>query len=157
MPRKLLPVLLFAVGLSVAFFHSSASAQTFSKAECISRLNKEVDRPFRLSLHKATARCNAIQKRVDLLSRQILGQWQTRLEGRTVTLQFFPDGTAKRNFGTGNSQQTWAIVNPYGTVGAESIQFDDGYLSAIKISGSMMTITSQPASHTWTESWRRIK
>lgn len=151
-------LLLFLFVPSVVLAQNSTSVQTesFSKAECISRLTKEVDAPYRLSLVKATVRCNAIEKRINLLSKQILGKWQSRSEGRTVTLEFFADGTAKRYFGSGSNMEKWAIVNPYGTLGEESLQFDDSYLSAIKFSGSMMIITSQPASATIVERWERI-
>jgi serine/threonine protein kinase len=145
---------------SVVLTQSSASVKTgtFSKAECISHLtSKDIIPQYRLSLVKATALCNAIEERINLLSKQILGKWQSISEGKTVTLQFFADGTAKRDFGTESSVEKWAIVNPYSTLGAESIQFDDSYLSQIKFSGSMMIITSQPATEEIIERWERVE
>lgn len=136
----------------------------FSESQCVSRWTKEVDPPFRLKQANAIKRCNTIALRIKSLSKQILGKWQLiGSKGRKETLEFSADGTSRRYWydsptrKSGSVEEVWAIVNPYGTFGAESLQFDDGYLSAIKFSGSTMTITSQPASATIVERWKRIK
>lgn len=163
MPRKLLAVLLFSFFLSVALAQGSASAQTFSKAECVSGLtNKDVLPRYRLSLAKATARCNALEARIKILQKQILGKWKLIYSNddslRGTSLSFFANGTVQRNIGTQRMTETWVIENPYGTLGAEVIRFgDQSWVSSIKILGTTMTITSQPASFTTIERYRKIK
>lgn len=136
----------------------------FSESECVLRWTKEVDAPFRLKRATAIKRCKAIALRINTLSKQILGKWQlTGSKERKETLEFFADRTSRRDWydsatrKSGSVEEVWAIVNPYGTLGSEVIQFNDGYVSAIKFSGSTMTITSQPASATIVERWKRIK
>lgn len=132
------------------------SAQAFSKAECISRWTTDVDRPFRLPTAKATARCNAVEARITALSKQILGKWQRASEGRTENLNFFADGTVRRY----ERVERWVILNTYGEVGGEHIQFgdDDLAIHPIKIKGRLMTIEYPSANGRFTtiERWNRI-
>lgn len=126
-------VLMF--GLFTAFAVVGSSQKVF-KAECISRWTKEVDRPYRLSPAKATARCNAIEKRINLLRKQILGKWQALIEGRTSILQLFDDGTALQD----GVRKTWAITST-GDVDDARLEFDEfGPASPIRISGNTMTL-----------------
>lgn len=153
----------------ITFTHSSTSAQTepFSKAECISQLtSKDIIPPYRLSVAKATLRCDAIQKRVDLLSKQILGKWQLIGSGRrNEILEFSADGSVETSFYNSDLRrrdtrvESWAIVNPYGTVGSEVIQFNDDFLREIKISSTTMTIISTPTSaiNSYSDRYKRIK
>lgn len=70
------------------------------------------------------------------------------------------DGTARSyryNFGTRTMEdvgEKWAIVNPYGTLGEESLKFNEGFLWSVKFSGATMIITSQPASALIVERWK---
>lgn len=155
-------LLFFLVPLIFVCAQIPVSAQTFSKAECVSRMNKEVDAPYRLSLAKATARCNAIDTRIKLLQKQILGKWKLSYSNddslKGISLIFFPNGTVQRNLGARGLTKTWTIDNPYGTLGEEVIQFgDESWVSSIKIQGTTMTITSQPASFTTIERYKKIK
>lgn len=152
------PVSLFLV---LAALSLAASAQGFSKAECVSHLNKEPDPPFRLSLVKATARCNAIDSRIKVLQKQILGKWKLIYSNddslRGSSMSFLANGTVHWNNGSRKRTETWMIGNPYGALGAEVIQFgDESWVSPIKIHGTTMTITSQPASFETIERYKRI-
>jgi hypothetical protein len=138
----------------------------FSESECVTRWTKEVDAPFRLKRANAIKRCNTIMLRIETMSKQILGKWQLKgTKGRKVTLEFLADGTSRSYWyesatrKSGSSEDVWAIVNPYGTIGSEVIQFNDEYLREIKISGATMTITSTPTSsyNSDVERWKRIK
>lgn len=142
-------------------FSLAASSQTFSKAECISRLSKEVDRPFRLSLTKATVRCNAIDSRIRILQKLILGKWKLIYSNddslKGASMSFLANGTVQWNNSTGKRTEKWMIGNPYGTLGAEVIQFgDESWVSPIKIQGKTMTISSQPASFETIERYKKI-
>jgi hypothetical protein len=136
----------------------------FSESQCVSRLTREVDPPFRLNRVNAIKRCSTIALRIKTLSKQILGKWQLiGSKGRKETLEFSADGTSRSYWydsatrKSGNVVTGWAIVNPYGTVGAEVIQFKDDYLREIKISGATMTIISTPTRYSYVERWKRIK
>lgn len=144
--------------LLVFLFVSEITAQTegFSKDACISRWTKEVDSPYRLSLSKATVRCNAVEKRIKSLSKQILGKWQRRDGGRTFTMQFFADGTVIRD----GNEETWTIENGYGELGGEGLYFngDNNMVNELRIVGATMTISSNSNyRYTDVERWKRIK
>lgn len=143
--------------LMICLFTASGAvgnAQTFSKAECIKQWTKDVDRPFRLSAAKATARCNAVERRINLLSKQILGKWQARIEGRTSTLQFFADGTALQD----GVRKTWAIKST-GNVDDARLEFDEfGPASPIKIIGNVMTLVwISDGSLEHVARWKRVR
>lgn len=136
----------------------------FSESQCVSQWTKEVDPPFRLKQANAIKRCNTIALRIKSLSKSILGKWQLiGSKGRKETLEFSADGTSRRYWHDSNTrksgslEEVWAIVNPYGTVGSEVIQFNDDYLREIKISGATMTIISTPTRYSHVERWKRIK
>lgn len=125
----------------------------FSESQCVSRWTIEVDGPFRLTRATAIKRCSAIAVRINALSKQILGKWRSvGSKGRRDTLEFFADRTVR-----GSYSGAWAIVNPYGTVGSEVIQFNDDYLREVKISGSTLTIISTPTRYSYVERWKRVK
>ncbi len=143
---------------------SNTAAFGFNKDECISRLSKETDPPFLLSPDQAAARCNDIELRIAKLSKQILGKWHRKgPKGTVETMNITADGVAKiRRFNYADNKledvvRKWAIENPYGTPGKESLQFDDSWLSSLKLSANTMIITSQPASATIVERWKRSK
>ena len=141
---------LMSLGASMAI-----GQDKFSPSQCVTRWTQEVDRPFRLKRATAIKRCSAIAARIDILSKQVLGKWQSLgSKGRRDTLEFFPDGTVR-----GSYAGAWAIVNPYGTLGSEVIQFNDDYLREIKIAGPILTIISTPTSsyNSYSERWKRIK
>jgi hypothetical protein len=136
----------------------------FSESECVSRWTKEVDPPFRLKRSNAIKRCSTIALRIRTLTRQVLGKWQLiGFKVRKETLEFYADGTYRRNWHdsatrkSGSVVDGWAIVNPYGSVGSEMLQFKDDYLPEIKISGTSMTIISTPTAHSFVERWKRVK
>lgn len=154
---SLIAAMCFSVGVVTA-------QDKFAESQCVTRWTQEVDPAFRLSRATATKRCRTIALRIDTLSKKLLGKWQLiGSKERKETLAFFADGTARRDWydvGTrksGSVDERWAIVNPYGTVGSEVIQFNDGYVSLIKISVSTMTIISTPGSHTFEERYKRTK
>ena len=141
-----------------------AAQDKFSESQCVTRWTKEVDPPFRLKRAIAIKRCSAIGLRIKTLSKQILGKWQLKgSKQRKETLEFFADGTSRRDWydiatrKSGSVEEGWAIVNPYGTVGSEVVQFNDEYLREIEISGATMTIISTPTRSSYVERYKRIK
>lgn len=156
-------IVVFVISCFACFFVHEA-AFGFSTNECVSHLSKDIDPPYRLSTVQATARCYAIARRIAKLSRQICGKWQRKgHNGQIETMVISSDGTARihcYDFGTRQMRdvvQKWAFENPYGTLGEESLQFDEGTLSSVKFSGATMTITSQPATATIVERWTRSR
>ncbi len=141
----------------------------FSESQCVSRLTEELDPPFRLTRATAIKRCKAVALRIKTLTKQILGKWQLlRSKGRKETLEFFADGTVRRDWydsATRKSRsdvETWAITNGWGEVGSETIQFndDDIFTRGIKISGATMTIEigqNNPRFGPEVQRWKRIK
>jgi hypothetical protein len=153
-----------AVALTIAFWPKPplTDALRFNIGQCVSRWTTQVDAPYRLPPDQAATRCEAIAHNVETLSRQIFGQWQRVGDtGQTETMEFFPDGTVRLhryNYLTrqvGDETQKWAIVNPYGTLGSESLEINDGTLSSLEFSGATMTITSRPADADIVERWTR--
>jgi hypothetical protein len=156
-------IVIFVVSCFVCFFAHDA-AFGFNKNECVSRLVKEIDPPYRLSPKQATERCDAIAHRIAKLSKQIIGKWQHRVfKGKIETMDITADGTAKINRYFYDTRQLrdvvkkWAFENPYGTVGEEILQFNGEYEGSVKFSGTTMTITSQPATATIVERWTRVR
>ncbi len=145
------------------FLHETALG--FNTNECVLQLTKEVDPQYRLSQAQATARCDAIARRIDKLSKQIVGKWQHRENGQMETMVISADGTARIHryyYDTGqmrNVVEKWSIDNPYGTIGDESLKFEeDGFgWRSVKFTGNTMTITSQPATATIVERWTRLR
>lgn len=125
----------------------------FSESKCVARWTDEVDRPFRLRRTTAIKQCRAIAARINALSKQILGKWQpSGSKGQRDTLEFLSNGTVR-----GSYAGAWVIVNPYGTLGSEVIQFNDDYLREIKIAGATLTIISTPTRYSHVERWKRTK
>lgn len=122
----------------------------FSESQCVTRLTKELDPPFRLKSATAVKRCKAVALRIETLSKQILGKWQlVDSKGRKETLEFFAEGTVRRDWYDSTTRKSrrdvekWAITNRWGEVGEETIEFNDGFgVQWIKISGATMTITT---------------
>jgi len=143
------------------FVHETALG--FNTNECVLRLTKEVDPPYRLSQAQATARCDAIARRIDKLSKQIVGKWQHRVNGQMETMIISADGTARIHryyYDTGQMRdvvEKWSIDNPYGTIGAEGVQFGESYFWQVKFTVNTMILTSQPASATIVERWTRLR
>jgi hypothetical protein len=131
--------------------------------DCVRHLTRELDRPFRLPVARATARCNAIETRLNALSRRILGHWELRRrDGSRETVDFLPDGTARiRRFTVRmrrweNETRHWQFTNPYGTPGQEVLDFYP-YLVGVEFSANAMIVAHQPTSslNAYTERWTR--
>lgn len=162
---------LFLSLIALMFFSAlGITAQDkFSESQCVTRLTKELDPPFRLKRATAIKRCKAVALRIETLSKQILGKWQlVGSKGRKETLEFFADGTVRRDWSdvatrkSGSDVETWAITNGWGEVGSETVQFNDDDISTrlIKISGATMTIEiaqNNPRFDPVVERYKRIK
>ena len=136
----------------------------FDANECASRLSEGVDPQFRVSPVQAKTTCDAISSRITKLSTQIIGKWQHKAaKGKIETMVFSSDGTTRVHGYFYDTRQMkdivkkWAFENPYGTVGEEILQFDGEYEGSVKFSDTTMTITTQPASATNVEFWKRVK
>ena len=152
---KLQRIIISIISLVLLNAFALNAQDRISESECVSQLTAEVDPPFRLKRATAIKRCSAIAARINTLSKQILGKWQSvGSKGRRDRLEFFADGTVR-----GSYSGAWAIVNPYVTLGSEVIQFNDEYLREIKFSGTTMTIISTPTSsyNSYSERYKRIK
>jgi hypothetical protein len=164
-PSRIISVIaLVASCAAVGIAQEKPRASGFSREECIAHLTKEVDPPYRLSPAQAARRCNEIALRIAKRSKQIVGKWQrTGPKGKIETMEISADGTARShryNFGTqrmGDSVEQWAVVNPYGTLGEEKLEFSEGLLWSMKFSGATMIIESQPATALIVERWKRMK
>lgn len=142
---------------------NSAQSSAFSVSECITRMTREVDRPYRLSPARAQSQCQTIQARIGELSTQIVGLWQRRSDdGHRESIEFKPDGTAYVSSYSYTSRriehttENWTFVNPYSTPGSEVLDFYP-YLVGVDFSNNSMEISHQPTSsqNAWADRWTR--
>lgn len=137
----------------------------FVANECVTRLIEGVDPQFRVSPAQAKKTCEAIALRITKLSKQAVGKWQFKVaKGKINMMVLSADGTAHvrcYNFVTNQMEdlvKKWAFENPYGTVGEECLELDGESMGSVKFSGTnTMIITSQPATATMVDRWKRVK
>ena len=157
--------LLACLAVGLAIINGSHAAMAFTVSDCVTHLSSpDIIPKFRLTQTKAMARCTIIQNRITRLSARMIGSWTRRDDvGHRLSMAFSPDGTAHVrwwNFGSRrlvNDVQKWAIENPYGTVGQEGLELNDGTFTAVAFSGRTITLTSRPADSDIVERWTRVK
>jgi|SRR5579863_2121799 len=140
-------------------------ATAFTISDCVAHLSsRDIIPSFRLTPAAAAKRCTIIQNRVTKLSARMIGSWTRRDEmGHQLVMVFAPDGTVRQpksddlSFGWKKETRSWAVENPYGTVGQEGLEIDNGTFIVVTFSSQTMILTAHPASSDIVERWKRAR